>query len=266
MTYQNLEILENKTDNFVVINLNRPQSLNAINLPLAEELHNVLKIYSKDNRFRCLVLAGKGNLFCAGGDVKLFKKIAEENKTLDKFDILPDILHQIIITMRCAPKPVLTVINGGAFGAGLSLVLASDIKITHTSAKFGTAYLKLGLAPDGGATYFLPKVLGLAKSLELILLSEIISSEQAKEFNLVNKIFADEIFLPESINLAKRLAQLPTIAVAKTKELLLASFNNDLKTQLDLEKEIITTTAYSDDFKEGVMAFAEKREPLFKGK
>lgn len=249
------------TNNIAYIILNRPDRLNSFDLKLGQELYNALGIISNDNTIRAIVIKGTGKGFCSGGDVK------EMYKADDKSQFLRDLtkaIHKCVIEIRQMEKPVIAAINGSAFGAGLSLALACDIVIATKAVKMSTAFIGIGLAPGCG-TQFFTNVVGYQKACEYILTSKVFSAEEAKEIGIVNKV-VDEAELDDSIEeFVSKFRKLPPLAVGKAKMLINKSLENNLITHLELESKTASWSAKSEDFKEGVNAFVEKRKPVFKG-
>lgn len=260
MKYMTLKI--KKRNHVAYITLNRPERLNSFDMKLGEELYSVLKEVNLDNEIRAVIIKGTGKGFCGGGDVKEMHQA--ENKPLFLRD-LTKAIHKCVIEIRTMEKPVIAAVNGAAFGAGLSLALACDIIISVKEAKFSTAFIGIGLAPGCG-TQFFTKLTGYQKACEYILTSKIFSAEKAKEIGIVNKIVeSDE--LDETVeDLADKFRSLPPIAVGKAKMLIYKSLENDMKTHLELESKTASESADTNDFKEGVAAFVEKRKPVFKGR
>jgi len=260
MVYKTLQI--NIKDNVAYILLNRPQRLNSFDIKLGEELYNVLKEINVKPEIRAVVLKGTGKGFCGGGDVK------EMHDAKDKSKFLRDLtkaIHLCVIEMRTMEKPVIAAINGAAFGAGLSLALACDIIISVKDAKFGTAFIGIGLAPGCG-TQFFTKLVGYQKACEYILTSKTFTAEEAHNLGIVNKV-VDADRLDDAVDeFVSKFKKLAPIAVGKAKMLINKSLDNDMIAHLELESITASLSAASDDFNEGVTAFVEKRRPLFKGR
>jgi len=260
MTYETLQI--NIRDNVAYILLNRPERLNSFDLKLGEELSEVLHDIKNKPEIRAVVIKGTGNGFCGGGDVK------EMHAAKDKSQYLRDLtlaIHKCVIEMRTMEKPVIAVVNGAAFGAGLSLALACDIIIAIKGTKLGTAFVGVGLAPGCG-TQFFTKIVGYQRACEYILTSKVFTAEQAERLGIVNHV-VDADKLDEMVEeFTNKFRTLPPIAVGKAKMLINKSMENDMLTHLELESLTASQSAGTDDFKEGVAAFTEKRKPAFKGK
>jgi 2-(1,2-epoxy-1,2-dihydrophenyl)acetyl-CoA isomerase len=248
--------------NISYITLNRPERLNSFDMKLGEELYRVLKEVSIKDEIRAVVIKGTGKGFCGGGDVKEMHASQDKSKFLGE---LTKAIHKCVIEMRTMEKPVIAAVNGHAFGAGLSLALACDIIIAVKEAKFGTAFIGIGLAPGCG-TQFFTEIVGYHKACEYILTSKAFSAEEALELGIINHLTdLDDLdnLVEEYISKFKRLAP---IAVGKAKMLINKSMENDMISHLDLESKTASFAAGTEDFKEGVTAFVEKRKPVFKGK
>lgn len=249
-------------DYVAYITLNRPERLNSFDMTLGKELYNALKEINHDNKIRLVVLKGTGKGFCGGGDVK--EMYLAENKPQFLRDLTKSI-HKCVIQMRTMEKPVIASVNGAAFGAGLSLALACDIIISVKEAKFCTAFIGIGLAPGCG-TQFFTKLTGYQRACEYILTSKTFSAETAKELGIVNRVVEADDLDTTVEDFADKFRNLPPIAVGKAKMLINKSLENDMLTHLELESKTASKSAGTDDFREGVTAFVEKRKPVFKGK
>ncbi len=260
MTYEtvSLEI----TDECATITLNRPDRLNSFDMKLGKELYDVLQIVSTDKKIKMVVMKGIGKGFCAGGDVKEMHKATNKTQFLRN---LTKSIHRCVLTMRSMEKPVIAAVNGAAFGAGFSLMLACDIIIADKNAKFGTAFIGIGLAPGCG-TQLLTKLIGYHKACEYILTSKVFSAEEAKQQGIVNKV-VETVELDNEIKIyIETFRRLSSIAVGKAKMLINKSLDNSMNQHLELESLTAAFTAGTEDFAEGVAAFVEKRKPKFIGK
>lgn len=252
-----------------IVTLTRAEALNAINVEMAEELSQVMDEIYHDDSIRCVVLNAEGRFFMAGGDLPRFAEpIKEDNEPalLQEIEQLIDCAHEAIRWMRYMYKPVIGFIPGGAAGYGFSLMLACDFVITHEDAVFTLAYSGLGTSPDGGSTYFLPRLVGTRKAAEIIMLSDKFSGKEALEMGLVNQAVEKEAMNDALDKLVDRLLAGPTFSYGKSKMLINSSLSSSLSDQLEAESQSFRACAYTDDFKEGVTAFVEKRKPAFKGK
>jgi len=249
-------------ENIAYITLNRPERLNSFDMELGKELYQVLHDLRQNTDIRAVVIKGTGKGFCGGGDVK--EMHVAENKSQFLRD-LTKAIHKCVIEMRTMEKPVIAAVNGHAFGAGLSLALACDIIIAVKEAKFGTAFIGIGLAPGCGTQLF-TNLVGYQKACEYILTSKIFTPENAFELGIINKVVESDELDAAIEEFASKFRKLAPIAVGKAKMLINKSMENDMITHLELESKTASLSAGTDDFKEGVAAFVEKRKPVFKGK
>ena len=254
-------ILKETKNNTLYITLNRPDVLNAFSTEMLMELQSAFKEAESDE-IRCVVLTGSGKGFCSGQDLKDFEK---EKKTFK--EALDKKYNPLIRQIMNLPKPVICGINGVAAGAGLSLVLACDYRIAVESAMLIEIFINIGLVPDSGSIFTLPRMLGLPKAFQMYSTGERISARDALEMGLVNAIVWDNSVLKAAIEkYAKKFSSMPTKAVGMIKQMLNKSFSSDLNTILDLEAEMQDVAGNSEDYREGVNSFLEKRKPAFKGK
>ena len=247
------------------ITLNRPESLNAIDQVLASELRAEILSAEMNNDVRCVVLKGSGPAFMAGGDIRAFSERLDQGLDRYMLDLTHD-LHDAIIAIRRMPKPVIASVHGAAAGAGFSLAMACDMVIAADNSTFTLAYSMLGVSPDGSSTYSLPRLIGYHRAMELVLLSERFGADKAKEMGLINITAPAEKLDAETAALAERLAAGPTAAYGRAKVLLNKSLERGISDQLDAEAQGIMESSRTEDFKEGVDAFLNKRKPQFTGK
>lgn len=243
------------------ITLNRPDKLNSFNREMALLLQSKLDECASLHEVRAVYLTGAGKGFCAGQD--LAEVVDPNGPGMQK--ILSEHYNPIITRLRNMPKPVVAAVNGVAAGAGANIALACDIVVATQSASFIQAFSKIGLIPDSGGTYTLPRLIGWQKASALMMLGDKVTAAEAERLGMLYKVFADEEFTDSSKNIAATLAQMPTKALAYIKHALNQSASNDLEAQLQLEDVYQQKAADTDDFKEGVQAFLEKRAPQFKG-
>ena len=252
-----------ESDNYAIIYLNRPNQLNALDFQLAEDFCSALEEISNNDKIRCVMITGKGNAFCAGGDLGAFKKAEKPDTFL--FD-LAMFFRKGIKMLKNLNTPSIAAINGACFGVGLSLACACDLRICSEKAKFGVAFTSIGLSPDSSLTYHLPKIVGLPLANEMAILNRILNADEAWKYQLVLKIVSEDSLVEEGKSIAKNISHGPTMAYGSTKKLFTMSFSNDLNSQLNEEIMNIKKNAASEDFQEGINSFFEKRKPFFKGK
>lgn len=248
-------------DAVAVITLTRPKSANTVTMKLAEELLEAAQTCRDDASIRAVVLASEGNIFSAGGDLAGFAKEGD-NLPVMLGEMLTK-LHKAIETFVAMDPPVIAAVNGMAAGAGLSLVAMCNLVIASEKAGFVVAYTGAGLTPDGSLTYFLPRLVGLRRAEELILTNRRLSAAEAADWGLVTSVTTEDELMPEALKLAGRLAAGPMEAFGRVRQLLLASYENDLAGQLERESESILAMSASPTGREGIAAFVEKRKPRF---
>lgn len=243
------------------ITLNRPEKFNAFNREMAFTFQEKLDECEKNISVRCVYITGAGKAFSAGQDLS---EVVNPNAS-GMGTMVSEQYNPIVKKIRYLNKPVIAAVNGVAAGAGANIALCCDVVVASESASFIQAFSKIGLIPDSGGTYFLPRLIGLQKSSALMMLGDKISAKEAERIGMIYKYFPDEIFFYESENVASTLAQLPTKALAYTKQALNKSFEQNLEQQLETEDSLQRKAAATNDFKEGVSAFMEKRKANFKG-
>jgi 2-(1,2-epoxy-1,2-dihydrophenyl)acetyl-CoA isomerase len=256
-------VLYSVSDGVATILLNRPSVMNALDAAMIVQLRAACERVEQDPAARAVVLRGAGPAFLAGGDVSYFRA---------NLPRMPELvrqgggeLHNAILALRRAPKPVLASVHGTVAGAGVSLMAAADVAVAAEGTKFMLAYSRIGASPDGGATYFLPRLVGNRKALELMLLSDAVDAQDALRFGLVNWVVGAERLAAETETIARRLAQGATLAFGETKRLVNQTHDQGLAAQLNAEVEAFARCAATRDFAEGVTAFVEKRKPRFSG-
>lgn len=256
-----MEIIVSTENGVRTLTFNRPEVFNSFNQKLAFALQKELDEAEKDTNVRAIVLTGEGKAFCAGQD--LTEATDPNGPPLNS--IVKDHYNPIIERIRNIEKPIIGAINGVAAGAGANIALACDIVIAKKSASFIQAFSKIGLIPDSGGTYFLPRIIGIQKAAAFIMTGDKVSAEEADRMNMIYKAVDDDSFTKEVKSFAEKLAKMPTKGLGLTKRALNASLSNNLTEQLKVEEELQTKAGQTYDFKEGVSAFMEKRNPVFKG-
>lgn len=254
-------ILFSKENGIATITLNRPDKFNSVNKEIALGMQQFLKESAEDAEIRCVVITAKGKAFCAGQD--LAEATHPDSPDLSVF--VSQHYNPIIKKIREIEKPVVAAVNGIAAGAGANIALACDIVIATESAYFMQAFSKIGLIPDSGGTFTLPRLVGMARATALAFLGEKVPAREAVEMGMIYKYVADDDFENEVQKLAGKLAKMPTRGLAYTKLAFNKSLTNDLDTQLAVEEHLQSDAANTADYKEGVAAFLEKRKPVFKG-
>lgn len=244
------------------ITFNRPDVYNSFNREMALELQSRLDECEKDEEVRAIYITGNGKAFCAGQDLQ--EVVDPEGPGLSK--IISEHYNPIIKRLRNIEKPIVAGINGVAAGAGANIAFACDMAIAKESASFIQAFSKIGLIPDSGGTYFLPRMIGRQKATALMMLGDKVSAKDAEAMGMIYKVVADDNFEVEAMAVAKKLAKMPTKGLGLTKRALNHSLTNDLNTQLAIEDQLQTAAGNTADYKEGVQAFLEKRKPVFVGK
>src|SRR5690625_1126172 len=245
------------------ITLNRPKAFNSFNREMALAFQEALKEAEKSKEVRAIFLTGNGIAFCAGQDLK---EVLDEDKNPGFEKILEEGYNPIIKLIRTIKKPVVAAVNGVAAGAGANIALACDIVIASEQASFIQAFSKIGLVPDSGGTFFLPRLIGFQRASALMMLGDKVEAKQALEMGMLYKMVSHDTLEEETQKIAITLANMPTKALGMTKELLNASMTNSLDEQLAMESTYQIEAAQTEDYKEGVTAFIEKRKPNFKGK
>lgn len=258
-------ILSDRDAGLVTLTLHRPDKLNAFTKPMLEDFLAALTSLADDASVRCVLLTGSGRGFCAGQDLS-DRTVSPGAEPADLGESLEVRYNPAVRLMRTMPKPVVVAVNGVAAGAGANLALAGDIVLAARSARFLQSFARLGLVPDSGGTYFLPRAIGMPRALGLALSAEPLTAERAAEWGLIWAVVDDEALAATAEELARRLAEGPTAGYARIKQAMAASLGNTLDAQLDLERDLQRAAGRSIDYQEGVAAFMEKRDPSFEGR
>lgn len=259
-------ILAEDKSGYTILTLNRPEKLNTFNESMHSELREALDRVEANDQCRALLITGAGRGFCAGQDLGDRVQADPGSPPPDLGSTLERFYNPLIRRLRALPLPVVCAVNGVAAGAGANIALACDIVLAARSAKFIQAFAKLGLIPDAGGTYALPRLVGPARARGLAMLAEPLSAERAEEWGMIWKAVDDDKLMEEADSLAAHLATQPTFGLAQTKNILDASLSNSLDEQLDLERDFQRRAGTSRDYAEGVSAFMNKRAPQFTGK
>ena len=260
-----LPVLVSFDSGVLQVTLNRPEKLNALNPEMHRLLRQALERAAEEREVRAVLLGGAGRGFCAGQDLSE-RDVSPGAAPIDLSVSLGSYYNPLVRRLRELPKPVVCAVNGVAAGAGANLALACDIVIAARSASFIQSFSRIGLVPDAGGTWILPRLVGKARAMGLALLGEKLSAEQAERWGLIWKVVEDDVLLSEGIQLARQLAEGPTKGYGLIKKAMHASSGNSLDAQLELERDLQREAGYSEDYREGVTAFKEKRPPRFKGK
>jgi 2-(1,2-epoxy-1,2-dihydrophenyl)acetyl-CoA isomerase len=263
MSYETIQL--EMRGSVCVLTLNRPERLNALNVQVANDFKAAVS-EALERGARVIVLTGAGRAFSAGGDLREMQEIAKQDGRVEAFFDEPlRLLNEAILLIRRTPVPFIAAVNGVASGGGCNLALACDLVIAAESARFNQAFIKIGLTPDCGGTFILPRLVGWKRATELLFSGDLISAKTAAAMGMINSVAPDEALMSTAMTIADKLAQAPTAAIAQIKMLLEASATNDFESQLDLERKTQIESGKTKDFVEGVSAFLEKRPPRFVG-
>jgi 2-(1,2-epoxy-1,2-dihydrophenyl)acetyl-CoA isomerase len=258
------DILFAAADGVATITLNRPDVLNSFNRSMARDLRDAIAQVEADDSLRAVVLTGAGRGFCAGQD--LAEAMPKDGEMPDLGDIVRDSYNPVIRRIRHLEKPVICAVNGVAAGAGANLAFACDIVFAASNATFIQSFAKIGVIPDSGGTFILPRIVGLHRATIMTMLAEKMSADQAREWGLVYKVTDPDALIPTATETARMLATQPTRALGLIKRAFNRSLGVSVETQLDVEEELQREAGRTDDYREGVNAFLEKRKPVFKGR
>ncbi len=248
-----------------IITMNRPDALNALSLQLTKDLKSAIEKAVED-KARAIILTGEGRAFCSGGDLREMQLMWQKEGRIEAFLEEPlRALHDVILLIRETPIPFLAAVQGVCAGAGTNFALACDLVFAADNATFNEAFVRIGLSPDCGGSFFLPRAVGEKLAAEIFMTGETISAERAFQMGMINRVVKSENLSTETMQMAQRLALAPTAAVGRIKQMLNETFSNDLRGQLDLEHKLQIESGKGNDFREGVQAFFEKRKPDFTG-
>jgi enoyl-CoA hydratase/carnithine racemase len=264
MTYKCL-IYEVK-DGIAALTLNRPERLNALGDSLRDDLHDAIVKSSIDPDVRVIVVTGAGKGFCAGGDVKAMNENREAGRERPVLEKVAPSRDRTLLAMQDAPQPIIAAVNGAAAGAGMNLALACDIRIASTAARFAQAFVRRGLHPDWGGTYFLPRIVGMAKAAEMIFTGDLIDADEALRLGIVSRVVSPEELMPAVHELARKIATGPPVAIRLARRALYHNAECDLRQALEFETFAQNVCQDTEDAREGIRAFVEKRAPVFRGR
>jgi len=264
MTYKCL--LYEMKDGIATLTLNRPERLNALGDTLREDLQDAVTRASEDPDVRVMIVTGAGKGFCSGGDVKAMSERKASGAGRPLMEKVAPGRDRTVLALRDAPKPIIAAVNGAAAGAGFNLALCCDIRLASTAAKFSQAFVKRGLHPDWGGTYFLPRIVGTAKACELIFTGAIIDADEALKLGIVSAVHPPEELMPAALALARRIADGPPIAIRLAKRGIYHNLECDLRQALEYETFAQNVCFDTEDATEGIRAFVEKRAPSFRGR
>jgi 2-(1,2-epoxy-1,2-dihydrophenyl)acetyl-CoA isomerase len=259
------DLIEATEDGVTTLTLNRPERLNALSAAMTSGLKDAFERLATDHDCGCIVLAGAGRGWCAGGDVKTMESRGRDQTFEDRAEGLRR-AHQLPLLIRTLPKVVIAMVNGPVAGAGLGLALACDLRVAGRAARFGTAFARIGFPGDYGGSWSLTRLVGTAKARELYFTGDLIDAEEAGRLGLVNRVVADEELHSATMALAKQIAAGPRVALGYMKRNLLAAETEPYQTVLEMEAEHQARCAFTEDHKEAVAAFNEKRRPVFTGR
>ena len=262
MEYETI-LIDRPADGVASIVLNRPDRGNGVVPEMAADLIGALNLLEQDHGVRVLILTGAGKQFCAGADLYEFKRYLEEEHSSSQEPYNARVLWPVTQKLVSSRLPIIAAINGGATAGGLDLALACDIRIASDRAKMGETYIKLGLNPGNGGTYFLPRLVGSGMAAELALTGDLVDAQRALEIGLVNKVVAADALLDEAVALAAKIASRPRLAIEATKQQLRKSWHMDLTSSMNASFWAVAALTYSDDLREGIDAAIEKREPRY---
>jgi 2-(1,2-epoxy-1,2-dihydrophenyl)acetyl-CoA isomerase len=265
--YTQLDIESHFEGKLKIAYLNQPDTMNALTKPSLADLKDFVKECSNDPTVRCVAISGRGRAFCSGQNLDDAFVQGNDHHDDDIIRrIVTDYYNPLVLEITRCKKPVVALVNGPAVGAGAMLALICDFVLANDKAYFAQAFSNIGLIPDTGGTYFLPKLLGRQLANYLAFTGKKLSAEESKSYGLVAEVFTEEEFNSKSMEILENVSNMPTVGLKLTKKAFAASYNNSLKDQLELEGNLQQVAAETEDFKEGVQAFLQKRKPEYKGK
>ncbi|MBT4160523.1 MAG: enoyl-CoA hydratase, partial [Gammaproteobacteria bacterium] len=253
------------TDQGAVLTLDRPERLNALTPQMRESLLEAVTLADNDDVVRAIIITGAGRGFCSGGDVKAMNEARKTGRLGSLQETMAPIRDKVVLAMRNASKPVIAAVNGPAAGAGMNIALACDIRIAANNIKMGQTFTRRGLHPDWGGTYFLPRIVGMAKAAEMIWSGRMISADEALALGIVSQLTEPESLMDEAMALARTFAEGPPISIRLAKRAMYRSMDSSLEEALEFETFAQNVCRDTKDAKEGIAAFVEKREPKFTG-
>lgn len=263
MSFETVKYEINET--VAIVTMNRPDALNALSLQLTRDLKAAIEKAIED-KARAIILTGEGRAFCSGGDLREMNEMWQKEGRIEAFMEEPlKALHDVILLIRETPIPFLAAVQGVCAGAGTNFALACDLIFASEDATFNEAFVRIGLSPDCGGSFFLPRAVGEKLAAEIFMTGETVPAEKASAIGLINRVVSSENLMIEAKRMAQKLAMKPTAAIGRIKQMLNATFSNDLRAQLELEHQLQIESGKGNDFKEGVQAFFEKRQPEFTG-
>jgi 2-(1,2-epoxy-1,2-dihydrophenyl)acetyl-CoA isomerase len=263
---QSEHVLYEVTNRVATITLNRPERLNALTPTMRRGLLDaVLESDSRDD-VRAIVVTGAGRGFCSGGDVKAMNEANETGRSRDLSEKITPVRDKAVLAMREASKPLIAAVNGPAAGAGMNIALACDIRIASSTARFGQTFSRRGLHPDWGGTYFLPRIVGMAKACELIWSGRMIDADEALELGIVSQLTEPDALMPAAVGMARSFVAGPPVAIRLAKRAMYRGMETSLREALEFETYAQNICSETDDAREGIRAFVEKREPEFTGR
>ena len=256
-------VLYEKQNGVALITLNRPDAKNAFSNEMISLWNRYLKEAKDDDSVRVIVITGNGDTFCSGGDIRDMAEGKLRSWGMKNF--LWEGVHRIVLTMEDLDKPVIAAINGAAMGAGMDMAIMCDLRVSSEKAKFAESYIAMGLVPGDGGAYFLPRLAGVAKALELLLTGDVLTAQEALSLGIVNRVVPHESLMEEAMKLAKRIAAKPPLAVRMMKRAVYQAQASTLRAHLDYISSQLSLLSETEDHREAALSFLEKRKPVFKG-